>query len=238
MNRFFVNPNNISGSSLIINDREQLHHIKDVLYLKTGDKIEAFDEKGIEYVAALTGIKADSLSFKIIKKNNPAGNFLKLTIACAIPKNAKMDDIVDKLTQLGAVKIIPMETERVIVRLDKEKKEERLARWRKIAMSAAKQSHRNNLPEIEPITPFKDVILAADSFDLKLIPTLEGRRKSLGQALKGQKNILALIGPEGDFSAQEVKFAISRGFIPISLGQTVLRVDTAALAIASRIFLK
>jgi 16S rRNA (uracil1498-N3)-methyltransferase len=149
-----------------------------------------------------------------------------------------MDDIVDKLTQLGVECIIPLETERGIVRLDKQKKIQRSQRWEKIALSAAKQSQGSRLVVIKPVSALKDVLLSVDDFDLKLMPTLEGERKSLKDVFSrgeciGIKKIIVLIGPEGDFTPGEVALAKKAGFIPVSLGERVLRVDTAAIAVAS-----
>jgi 16S rRNA (uracil1498-N3)-methyltransferase len=146
-----------------------------------------------------------------------------------------MDDIIDKLTQLGVDRIIPLETERVIVKWDKNQRVRHLERFQKIALNASQQSQRKALPVIEPIKDIKEVISTAAGYDLKLIPHLMGERKTLKEIfIKNRpKNILVLIGPEGDFSSAEVALAKRAGFIPVSLGDLVLRVETAAVAIAS-----
>lgn len=161
-------------------------------------------------------------------------------MTCAIPKKAKFDDIVDKLTQLGVSRIIPLITQRVIVKLGQEKEERRLKRWRRIAESASQQSQRHDIPLIGGVQDFKKLILESENFNLKLIPTLFGKRKSIKEALSSlmpssldKAKILCLIGPEGDFSKEEVDIAKKAGFVPISLGDLVLRVDTAAIALAS-----
>jgi 16S rRNA (uracil1498-N3)-methyltransferase len=150
-----------------------------------------------------------------------------------------MDDIVDKLTQLGVERIIPLKTERVIIKLDKDKEVSRLARWRKLAQAAAEQSQRQNLPVIEPIKDLKEFLVQAKTlYDLKLISTLmDSKRKSLKEIFKGLKpqKVLVLIGPEGDFSPEEVDLAKKSGCIPASLGDLVLRVETAAIAVVSYI---
>ncbi|MCX5700826.1 MAG: RsmE family RNA methyltransferase [Candidatus Omnitrophica bacterium] len=236
MNRFYCLRADISGDKITIQDREQMHHIKDVLRLKEGEKVAIFDEDKFEYSCVISKI-SDKVYLDIKTRVNPclADSRFKLTIACAIPKKAKIDDITDKLVQLGVHSVIPLMTERVVVKLDKQKKLLRLERWKKIALSAAKQSQRNSLPIIEPVMSFKEVVALADKFDLKLIPTLGGRRKSLKEifAKITPASIIVLIGPEGDFTDDEVNLAKKAGFIPITLGDLVLRVDTAALAIAS-----
>jgi len=195
-----------------------------------------FDEQGNEYLTELENISLSCLVFKIKEKRKfkPAKQ-VSLTIACAIPKKSKIDDIIDKLTQLGVDKIIPLETERVIVKLDKHKKITRRKRWEKIAQVAAQQSQRNTLPVIEEVKNIKQLLAESKDYDLKLIPALIGQRKTIKEAIAMHKpkNILVLIGPEGDFTAQELNLAVKAGFIPVTLGDNVLRVETAAVAVAA-----
>jgi 16S rRNA (uracil1498-N3)-methyltransferase len=236
MNRFFCPLANISGDRIIIGDREQAHHIRNVLRLQKGEKAAVFDEKGNEYHCVISGL-GDKIQLEIKNKvlSGRQEAEVALTVACAIPKKAKMDDIIDKLVQLGAQRIIPLKTEHTIVKLDKHKEALRLMRWKKISLSASKQSQRNNLAMIGPVMSFKEALAFSSGFDLKLIPHLSGARQGLKEILKQTKarNILVLIGPEGDFSEREIQSALDSGFIPVTLGDLVLRVDTAAIAVAS-----
>ena len=184
-------------------------------------------------------LEIDSRRVKLeIKEKRPVNDLTtQITVACAIPKQVKMDDIIDKLTQLGAARIIPLQTERVIVKLDQSKKLQRFQRWEKIALSAVKQSQRSNFVLISPVTELKDLLSNLQDYDLKLIPTLSSERKTLknifNQTIKPLKKIIVLIGPEGDFTEKEIALAKAAGFFPVSLGQQVLRVDTAAIAVVS-----
>ena len=237
MNRFFIEKINPKEKYIILNDSAQLHHLRDVLRVKLLEEVAVFDQQGNEVITSVMQIGLHQIELEV-KEIRPAKDpGIRITVACAIPKKVKMDDIVDKLTQLGVECIIPLETERVIVRLDKQKKTERFLRWEKIALSAAKQSQRNSLAVIKPISKLPDVISAADDFDLKLIPTLEGRNKTLKEVFcetkKKIKKVIILIGPEGDFTPGEVARALEAGFLPVSLGSQVLRVDTAAIAAVS-----
>jgi 16S rRNA (uracil1498-N3)-methyltransferase len=129
--------------------------------------------------------------------------------------------------------ILPMMTDRVVAKpYEPEKK---LERWQKIALSSAEQSQRNTLPDIPAVLGLAEVIERSRGHDLKLIPTLEGDTKPLSEAIHNFSfgQIIILIGPEGDFTAQEVKMALEAGFISVSLGKNVLRVDTAAAAVAA-----
>jgi 16S rRNA (uracil1498-N3)-methyltransferase len=122
-----------------------------------------------------------------------------------------------------------------VVKLDDIKTESRLERWRKIAQNAARQSQRSSIPLIEPVTRLEDVISDSHDYDFKLIPTLAGERRLIKDVVAEARpnNIIVLIGPEGDFTSEEVALALGNGFLAVSLGDTVLRVATAAVAVAS-----
>ncbi len=237
MNRFFIEQINATDKFIILNDAAQLHHLRDVLRIKLKEKIAVFDYLGNEYVTAVVEINSNNAKLEIREKRPFNDLDIQITVACAIPKKVKMDDIIDKLTQLGVACIIPLQTERVIVKLDKQKKLQRFQRWEKIAISAVKQSQRSKFVVIKPITDFKELITNVQDFDLKLIPTLETERETLknifNQAARQFKKIILLIGPEGDFTPQEIIQARQAGFLPVSLGAQVLRVDTAAIAAVS-----
>jgi 16S rRNA (uracil1498-N3)-methyltransferase len=231
MHRFYID--RVAEDTAALTDPAQLHHLKDVLRLKVGESIAVFDKDGHEYSGAIELIGKTQAIIKVAPKKQAARSKINLTIACAIPKGDRMDDVVDQLTQLGVARIIPVLTERVIVKLDETKKKARLRRWQTIAQSAAEQSRRSSLPVIAPVTPFADVIEGLEKYDLKLIPHLSGKRKPIKDLITEKpRNIIVLIGPEGDFTPEEVRMALDAGFIPVSLGENVLRVATAAVAVA------
>jgi 16S rRNA (uracil1498-N3)-methyltransferase len=236
MHRLFCTAGDISGNRISITDYGQVHHCKGVLRLRENDEVIACDEKGNEYASVVEHITAQCVVLKI--KNSItyiAAKKAKITVACALPKKSKFDDIIDKLTQLGVDRIIPMQTQRVIVKFHKDTEKSRLERWKKIALNASAQSQRNIVPVIEPVKKIEDVLAEAAEFDLKLIPALIDARSSLKQVLINRpvENILVLIGPEGDFSPEEVAMATRAGCIPVTLGQLVLRVETASVAVVS-----
>lgn len=238
MHRFYCSCQSITGDKIIVSDKSHLHHLKDVLRLKPKDEIVVFDDEGNEYIAQIEKLLPKSVVAKIKNKKEfipEAEAKSKITLACAIPKKSKMDDIINKLTQLGVDRIIPLETKRVVIKLDENKRISRYMRWKKIALNASQQSQRRTSPIIDPITDIREVLSEPRDFDLKLIPTLTAKRKSLKEVLEARqfKNILILIGPEGDFTPQEIGLAKNAGCVPVSLGDLVLRVETAAVAVAS-----
>jgi 16S rRNA (uracil1498-N3)-methyltransferase len=235
MHRFYID--RVDGDTVSVTDAAQLHHLKDVLRLKVDDGVVVFDEDGKEFIGVITAIERKQAVIKVTALKPARRAQINLTIACAVPKGDRMDDIIGQLIQLGVKGIIPMETERVVVKLDDARKAARLKRWRTIAQNAALQSRRNTMGLIEPVTGISDVISQSQEFDLKLVPNLEGERKLIKDvlAVARPKNIIVLIGPEGDFTPGEVALALGAGFIPVSLGDTVLRVATAAVAVAAYI---
>ncbi len=233
MHSFYLEENIISEQT-IISSTDQLHHLRDVLRLKSGDRITIFDSAGREFLCSISDITRQQALLKIVERKADRPNKFKLTVACALPKKSGMDDIIDKLTQIGVDSIIPLLTERVVVKAE-EAQGSRLERWRKIALSAAEQSQRNTLPVIPGILSLTDLISDSTGYDLKLIPTLEGKRRSFRDivAQKAPSSVLVLIGPEGDFTPEEVAQTVSAGFQAVTLGDNILRVETAAIAAAA-----
>jgi 16S rRNA (uracil1498-N3)-methyltransferase len=236
MNRVFCKNCDIRSGKIIISDPSQLHHLKNVLRFKPGEPAEVFDDKGNEYSVKLDNISEKHAEFVVQEiKSKLKSSKVQIAVACAIPKKSKIDDIIDRLTQLGVDRIIPLMTARVIVKMDKAKESARQGRWAKIALAASKQSQRNTVTAIDPVTDFVELIKRSKEFDLKLIPTLAGGRRSIKSVLTAAtvKSVLVLIGPEGDFTPEEVALAERSGFVPVTFGDLVFRVETACLYIAS-----
>lgn len=237
MNRFYV-AQAISGGEAVITDPGQVHHLRNVLRLKPGDQVELFDGAGSEYTGTVLEISRTQARLAVeSRKPLPSGQ-TRIVVACALPKKDAMDEIVDKLTQLGVDEIVPLKTERVVTRLkDPAAIAARAGRWLRIAQSAAQQSHRGRLPVIAPLTDLTALVSRAEEFDLRVMPTLCGEMKSLRDVLGGNRpsSVLVLIGPEGDFTASEVAAAVRAGCVPVSLGRLVMRVNTAATAAVSYI---
>jgi 16S rRNA (uracil1498-N3)-methyltransferase len=236
MNRFYCKSSEVQGNKIIICAIKELHHLKDVLRFKAGENAVIFDDQGNEYLVKLQSLSATAAEFLVLEKKSRSDLFkTQIVIACAIPKKSKIDDIIDKLTQLGVDRIIPLITERVIVKLDQDKGLKRHKRWESIALTASKQSQRNSVPDVDPATDFRELLKRSKDFDLKLIPNLAGKRRTVKEIINKSKpkNVLVLIGPEGDFTDQEISSAIQSGFIPTTFGTQVLRVETACLYIAS-----
>lgn len=158
-----------------------------------------------------------------------------------LPKGDKMELIIQKAVELGAFRIIPVETKRVVVKLDSKKEEARIKRWNAISESAAKQSKRSIIPEVTGVVKYKDALQMAEDFGLKMIPYecakgMEETRRLLQTAEAGM-DIAIFIGPEGGFEEEEIRQAGERGVSPVSLGRRILRTETAGLCVLSALMI-
>ena len=231
MSRFYIKPEDIRGDDIYIGG-DEAHHILDVMRLKRGDRVIAFDGLGNEYNGLISEAKRKSLVISIQSRREQPALKAKITLAQAIPRSEKMDYIVQKCTELGVSSIIPMVTERTVVKLDKSREARRRARWIKIATGAAKQCGRSDVPEIKKVLGFKDIFRSVENYALKIMPSLTGERKCLTDLVSNRKceNIIVFIGPEGGFSPKEIELAVDCKVNPVSLGPYILKSDTAAVA--------
>jgi len=229
VNRFFVT--NLQEPTL---SATEAHHALHVLRLKIGDTLNVFDGRGREAQCAIKEISKDTIRLKILTQSTSPALPCQITLAQAIPKKS-MDLIVQKATELGVAAIVPLISDRTIVKVDEDSK--RLDRWRDIALDACKQCGNNWLPEIQPPQKAHDFLTALPKYDLKLIGSLQLDAKPLKTVLSanpalgasGTPSLLILIGPEGDFTPAELGLAKSAGCLPLSLGPLVLRAETAAI---------
>jgi len=258
--RFFVE--NIDGKTITIEGSEA-HHIKNVLRKKTGDAVFLFDGKGNEYKAEIVSIPcrgdfsrpASSVKLKIVTKTKKDTEpKIKINLYQSIPKLKKFDFIIEKSTELGVSKIIPVISERtqfVILSpansgINSAKNLKKLNRWQKIALSASKQCGRTVVPEICSVTNFQDAVKSVcagenPSKSISLIPWECEQKNTLKTVLQSNSlisNLLSLnlfIGPEGGFSNSEIELACKYGVIPVTLGKRVLRSETAPIVVISNI---
>lgn len=224
------------GDSLVI--REDAHHILHVLRKELGDCITVCDGHGQDYDCEIISAAADEIRCKILKaypaETEPQ---VKLTLFQGLPKAEKMEWLLQKGVEVGISEFIPVAAERSIVKLDRKKAAGKLARWSKIAHSAAKQSGRGILPEVHEVMTVAQAIETFSSYDLVLVLYEEDKGKSLKMFLREQKqlpNKVALwIGPEGGFDPGEIQKLKQAGAITAGLGPRILRTETAGMIAAA-----
>ena len=227
MQRYFVNE--INNDNFILTDSD-IHHIKKVMRCKNNDRIEVVYDKKV-YLCKIDDIDALKLSIINSYEEDREAN-INLTVAVSLVQEQKFDLILQKLTELGVNSIIPLKTERSIVKIDSSKAEKKQNRWETICKEASEQSHRVTIPTIHNIVTMKELL--NNKKELNLICSLNDKTKPLEHYLTNDiKNILFVIGPEGGFSPTEEEFLMENGFMATSLGKRVLRVETAAIYVAS-----
>ncbi len=227
MELFFVAQHqiNLVSKTLVLSGQEFLHATK-VLRHKVGDTIHCIDGLGTRYDAVIEKIDKEALTAKITGKEVQELPRTHVSIAISLTKTSdRFENFLEKSTELGISEILPMITQRTISRPNEHKREGKNERWEKIILSACKQSQRYHFPKLHPIQEFHDVLKRTD--ELKLIPYEFSTKQGLPSMIG--KRVLFLIGPEGGFTPEEVIIAKTHGFKEISLGKTILRVDTAGI---------
>ncbi len=228
MQRYFVKGKDQNDNFIFENS--DIHHIKNVMRYIIGDLIEVVYQEKI-YLCKITELNPLSV---IIDKEKEENNEmpLDLTIAIGLVNEQKFDLIIQKLTELGVKKIIPVQMERSVIKLDKNKFEKKKERWQKICKEASEQSHRSIVPEVTDIMTIND--LSNEENELKLICSLSDDTKQLDSYLtKTIKKILFVIGPEGGFTTKEELILTNNNFKKTTLSKRVFRVETAAIYVAS-----
>jgi len=237
---FFINKNQLKENKIRITG-ELLKHLRDSLRIKKGEMIFCVDEEGTKYAVLATYTGQDLFVGEIIETTSKQKeSAIYIHLVQAVPKGPKLDFIIQKTTELGINAITPVISERSVVRIEKERAEEKLRRWKKIALEAAQQSNRLDVPDMAPPVSFHDYMASFKKGDLNLL-LYEGEKKTgikevltAAQEAKGEiKTIILLIGPEGGFSHEEVEMAVEAGFTPVSLGSRILRTETAPIVALS-----
>jgi 16S rRNA (uracil1498-N3)-methyltransferase len=239
MHRCYIQQNNWQGK-YAFPSKEELHHITHVMRLKVGETIDIFDGEGHEARAIVVNENGEADSpfcLKIISDIISVEQSIKLTLFQAIPKGKRIDTLIEKCTELGISEIVPMVTERVIVKISDSKSEKhKISRWQSIALSAAKQCGRADIPNIKEVVSINNVFEKCEKPDCILIASLEDSAQSFQKVLREIKasgkpidSIGVFIGPEGDFTEKEHDFLVESGALPVSFGKLIMRVETASI---------
>lgn len=245
MHHFFVDETQINTSEKeIIITGSDVNHIKNVLRMKLNEQLLISDGKGNDYMSVIKEYTTDNKVIAGITEEQFQGTELpsKIYLFQGLPKSDKMELIIQKAVELGVYEIIPVATKRVVVKLDKKKETAKLVRWNAIAQSAAKQSRRSIIPEVNRVMSFKEAIDYAKTLDINLIPYENYKdmsyTKEIISGIEQGKDIGIFIGPEGGFDESEVELAEGAGIKKISLGKRILRTETAGLMIISVLMYK
>lgn len=254
MSKFFVKTEQIKNNNIIING-DDVNHIINVLRMKKGDELQICNqETGDNYNAQITQYTKDEVDCEIIEKiNKTTESNVHITLFQGLPKFEKMELIIQKNTEVGVSKIVPVIMERTVVKIDEKVAGKKLERWQKIAEIASKQSMRDIIPKIDNIIKLKDTDIT--NFDAVLVAyeneehnKLKDELQKLKQKLKSnssnnsskdntedtlQYNIAIVIGPEGGIAEKEIEMLAEKNAKFVSLGKRILRTETVALNVLS-----
>jgi 16S rRNA (uracil1498-N3)-methyltransferase len=237
MHRFYIPPADWNPDALLLTGSEA-HHARNVLRLSAGNKVVLFNGRGREITAEILSLDAREVALRKLHESSTPPLRCRITLGQAIPKGKNMDLIVQKAVEIGASEIVPIISDRTIVRLDEDDAAQKQAKWQTIAIEAAKQCGQNWLPEVQTPRTIAQFFGHAGRFDLQLIGSLQSDALHLKQILadfsaahqqQRPTNVLMLVGPEGDFTPAELNLARTHGARPITLGPIILRVETAAI---------
>lgn len=250
MQHFFVEPGQIYDKTITITG-DDVNHIKNVLRMKIGEEISV--SNGIDdndYRCVIDKIEEDTVICKLIfVKEDGIELPAKVTLFQGLPKNDKMELIIQKAVELGVYEIVPVATKRAVVKLDDKKAKSKVARWQTISEAAAKQSKRAIVPEVRDVMTIKEALSYASSFESAVIPYemaegMTATKQWISKAIAAVKDkqsssseekvrIGIFIGPEGGFDEAEIEKAIECNIQPISLGKRILRTETAGMTTLS-----
>ena len=205
------------------------NHISRVLRLREGDELTLFDGRGGEYAARIASFRKDAVQVEV-QEHRPVEreSALDLTLVQGVSRGERMDIVMQKATELGVRRIVPVLTERTVVKLDDRQGERKAQHWRAIVISACEQCGRNRVPDVASPLGFHETLrtLDADATRVLLSPAGTLRARDLARPSK----VTLLIGPEGGLSDNEQLAAVAAGFQQVQLGPRILRTETAALA--------
>ena len=217
-------------------DTSDIHHITKVMRMKSGDKINVIYNQTI-YLCQITELNTNNIKFDILSKiENETKSLVEVTIAISLVSEQKWDYILQKSTELGVSEIIPLDLSRTLVKVDDKKMVNKKDRWLKICKEAAEQSHRLSIPTITNSKNIKSLL--KDEYDLKIVCSTGINVLNIKQILQKNKScgkILVVIGPEGGITDSEEAILEENNFVKGSLGDLILRVETAPLFILSAI---
>ncbi len=237
MYHFFIHQDQIGEESITITGPD-VNHIKNVLRMGAGEEVLISNGVDKDYLCEIVSVTSLEVVARILSVDETGKELpAKIYLFQGLPKSDKMEFIIQKAVELGAYQIVPVETRRTVVKLDKKKEESKLRRWRSVSESAAKQSGRLIVPEVTGVMTFEKALAFSKEFDITVIPFehakgMEETRQVLSAIEPGMKAGI-FIGPEGGFEDSEIELARSVGARPITLGKRILRTETAGLSVLS-----
>lgn len=234
---YYEHPPSQVGEQVTLSPEES-NHLVAANRARVGDLVSLFNGLGCESQARLLEANKRKAVLEILEIKQAQPPAQNIALAQALPKGKLMESIIRKASEIGAQRIFPVASQRCEAKVDAKKQNAKNAKWTAAALEGAKQSGNPFLVEIEPVSDFSRLLELSQTFDLKLIASLEPTAKSLKRHLADLRtknpdqlpqSAICLIGPEGDFTPEEYQLAADKGFRPLWLGPHVMRSETAAI---------
>ena len=235
--RFYIPKESWNPDELVLSG-DDAHHCRDVMRCREGQSVIVFDGAGTEIEGRITLLSRKRIELKAVREKTTERPPAFLTLGQAIPKGKNMDLIIQKVTELGVGRIVPLLSARTVVQLNEKEAAKKREKWQRIAIEACKQCGQNWLPEVAaPLAVDAFVKAAAEKDHFRLVAAIDPESRSLKSILNDWEkrnktrpvSATLMIGPEGDFTGAEVSAARESGFHPMTLGPIILRSETAAI---------
>lgn len=232
ISRLYI-PDKLNAGECIELSKDSAHYVRSVLRLKKDQSLTLFNGQGGEFLCTLNEVSRKRVALNIIKAvDKNVESPLLVTLGLGISRGDRMDWAIQKAVELGVRNIIPLITERCVIKFKSDKKQQRLQHWKNIVQHAAEQSGRTFLPELKAIENLQHWVQTQQGLKILLDPDAE---KSMTELKPDAMQVTLLSGPEGGFSDKERELAITENFIPVRLGARVLRTETASIAALSAV---
>jgi 16S rRNA (uracil1498-N3)-methyltransferase len=232
MHRFFAS-NTPGNASEIALTQDEAHHAAQVLRVRKGERVSVLDGKGNEFFCEVQETMKKFVQLRVVDVQRAPGPISSITLIQGIPKGKIIESIIQKATELGVSRVVPLLSERVVTHLDNESVEDKRDKWQRVAIEACKQCGQRWLPKVETPIATKDFLDRGEEFEFAAVGCLEKDSRPLkeffGKFTSPPKTVAVWVGPEGDFSPSEYAAIQQSGAHPITFGPLVLRSETAAI---------
>lgn len=240
MHQFFVDSSQIGKEYVTITGGD-VNHIRNVLRMRPGDQIRVSGSQGESFFCQIAELGEDFIQADIVSEGTHTELPAKIYLFQALPKGDRMETVIEKAVELGVYEIIPVSMKYCVVKLDEKKAAAKVKKWQAQAETAAKQSKRSIIPKVHEVVSYQEALRMANDCDLRLVPYeneegMQATDRALQKLQTGQ-SVSVIIGPEGGFAPEEIEAARETMEV-ISLGQRILRTDTAGMCILSLLMLR
>ena len=236
MHRFYLPPGQCQGPSLFLTGREA-HHAEHVVRIRRGERVAVLDGAGLECLCEVQGFDRDRVRLALIEKRIQPAPPCRVTLLQAVPKGKIMEAIIQKATELGVSRIVPLLSERVVPQLGDNTSAHKAEKWRSVAIEAIKQCGSAWLPEVDPPLTPNQFLARSENFEMSLVASLQSGSRPARDYFRAfharlgrmPRSASVWVGPEGDFTPTETELMKAHGILPITLGRLILRTETAAI---------